>query len=266
MTTSDIGKVISRKSTLAELAQRGIHNLEQLIQMPPEELQNIPGIGAKTAPRIHASAQSYLQDKPIQFAPLPPSIREPSAILDIRVDPDYQPETPWGFCLSGTTHEKHFFIYNPDIMYPHTHSLSDGRVIQMVPDWTVAWEMIEALVRAHKWRVDYWGKANTKHLNETAPPSVQKNLRPHMTDLHRIFVDSLALPLPRMGLVEVAKYLGYQGWTSEDKPYSAHIQYLGWLRNPHREDLIQSSLDTLSRNTDAVSRIHRWMANQNFPE
>jgi predicted RecB family nuclease len=262
MTTSDIRKVISRKALLAELAQRGIYHLEQLIQMTPEELQNIPGIGAKTAPRIRASAQAYLEEKSIQFAPLPATIGEPSATLDIRIHSDYQPELPWGFCLSSPQNEKHFFIYHPNATYTYPHKLSDSRVIQIVPDWTIAWEMIDALVSAHQWRVDYWGKAITKHLNETAPKSVQTSLRPHMNDLHQIFVDALALPLPRMGLVEVAKYLGYQGWTSEDKPYIAQVRYVIWLNDPQREDLIQEGLNLLSRNTDAVSRIRWWMATQ----
>jgi DNA repair protein RadC len=58
--SNDIRKVITRKTLLTELARRDVRTLEQLAAMTVDELQSVPGIGAKTAPRIQASAQAYL--------------------------------------------------------------------------------------------------------------------------------------------------------------------------------------------------------------
>jgi predicted RecB family nuclease len=258
--SNDIRKVITRKTLLTELARRDVRTLEQLAAMTVDELQSVPGIGAKTAPRIRASAQAYLTDAPVWFSTVPQSIRKPGAILDVRIDPDTLPQIPWGFCLSSPAHEKHYLIDVPEMtLSTHLH-LPDGRMVGLVPRFHNAWMDVRDLAFGNGWTVYYWGKAILKHLNETATPKVRKDLKLHMVDLHKIFVDAVALPTKSTGLVETAKYLGYTGWTSEDKPYIAHIAYLHWRRNPDRLDSLQDALDTMARNTDAISHIWWWMS------
>lgn len=263
MQSNDIQKVITRKAVIAELAGRGVRTLEQLAAMSVEDLQSISGIGEKTAPRIRASAQAYLEDKPVWFGSIPKAIRKQGAILDVRVDPDTLPEWPWGFCLSSPVQEKHYVIDMPEMPVPTRLHLPDGRMVGLVPHIYYAWAHVRDLAFEYKWTIYYWGKSILKHLNETAPPEVQKDLKPCMVDLHKIFVDAVALPTKSTGLVDTATYLGYTGWTSEDKPYIAHIGYLHWRRNPDRPDSLQHGLDTMAHNTDAVSRIWWWMTSGN---
>lgn len=260
MLSNDIRNVITRKTLLTELARRDVRTLEQLAVMTVDELQSVPGIGAKTAPRIRASAQAYLTDAPVWFGTVPQSIRKPGAILDVRIDPDTLPQIPWGFCLSSPTHVKHYLIDVPEITTSNLLSLPDGRSVSLVPRFHSTWLNILDLAVANDWTIYYWGKAVLKHLNETATPKVRKDLKLSMVDLHKIFVDAVALPTKSTGLVETAKYLGYTGWTSEDKPYIAHIAYLHWRRNPDRLDSLQDALDTMARNTDAISHIWWWMS------
>ena len=167
---------------------------------------------------------------------------------------------PWGFCLASPGQDKHYLIDVPEITIASSLSLPDGRSVSLVPRFHSAWLNICDLAVANDWTICYWGKAVLKHRNETAPPKAKKDLDRRMVDLHKIFVDAVALPTKSTGLVETAKYLGYTGWTSEDKPYIAHIAYLHWRRNPDRLDSLQDALDTMARNTDAISHIWWWMS------
>jgi len=259
MQSNDIQSVITRKSILSELAKRNVHTLEQLVELSVEDLQAISGIGTKTAPRIRASAKAYLEDKPIWFGKIPDKIRQPAPILDVRVDPDTLPEWPWGFCLSSPTHEKHYVIDMPGMPVPTRLHLPDGKTVGLVPHIDYAWAYIRDLAFENEWSVYYWGKSITKHLNETAPSVVKKDLKPRMIDLHKIFVDAVALPIKSTGLVDTATYLGYTNWPKGNKPFMAHLAYLHWRRDQNRPDALQDALDRMSHNTDAVSRIWWWM-------
>lgn len=97
--SNNVRNVITRKTLLTELARRDVRTLEQLAAMTVDELPSIAGIGAKTAPRIRASAQACLTNAPVWFGTVPQSIRKPGTILDVHVDPDTLPQIPWGFCL-----------------------------------------------------------------------------------------------------------------------------------------------------------------------
>jgi len=259
MSDRGIREIITRKAVLAQLAERGIHTLEQLSAITIEELQTIHGIGSTTAPRIRAKASAYVEKKPVWFGRVPDTIRKPGAILDVRVDPDTLPQMPWGFCLASPLNDKHYLIDVPEISNARQLRLPDGRNVSLVPRFHSAWSNVLDLAVANDWTIYYWGKAVLKHLNETAPPKVQKDLKRRMVDLHKVFVDAVALPIKSTGLVETAEYLGYTGWTSEDKPFIAHIAYLHWRRNPDRLDSLQDALDTMGRNTDAISHIWWWM-------
>lgn len=94
MSDRDIQEIITRKAVLAQLAERGIHTLEQLAAMTIEELQTINGVGSTTAPRISAKALAYVEKKAVWFGRVPDTIRKPGAILDVRVDPDTLPQMP----------------------------------------------------------------------------------------------------------------------------------------------------------------------------
>jgi len=259
MKSSDIRKVIRRKAIIAELAKRGIHMLEQLAELSVEDLQSISGIGTKTAPRIRASAQAYLEDKPVWFGSIPDAVRNQGAILDVRVDPDTLPEWPWGFCLSSPQQENHYVIDMLGIPVPTRLHLPDGKTVGRVPHIDYAWVHIRDLASENKWTIYYWGKSITKLLNETAPPVVKKDLKPSMIDLHKIFVDAVALPIKSTGLVDTATYLGYTNWPKDNKPFMSHLAYLHWLRDQNRPDALQDALDRMAHNTDAVLRIWWWM-------
>lgn len=259
MQSNDIQKVITRKALLAELAKRGVHTLEQLAALTVEELQSISGIGAKTAPRIRASAQAYLENKPVWFGNVSESIRKQGAILDVRVDADTLPEWPWGFCLSSPEEENHYMIDMPEIPVPTRLHLPDDRMVGLVPNIDYAWANIRDLAFENEWTIYYWGKAILKHLNETAPPEVQNDLKPRMVDLHKTFVDAVALPTKSTGLVDTTTYLGYTTWSKDNKPFMSHLAYLHWLRDQNRLDALQDALGRMAHNTDAVSHIWWWM-------
>jgi len=263
MQSNEIQSVITRKSILAELAKRGVQTLEQLVELSIEDLRSIPGIGAKTAPRIRASAQAYLDDKSVWFGSIPESVRKQGAILDVRVNPDTLPEWPWGFCLSSPEQEKHYMIDMPEMSVSTRLHLPDSRMVSLVPHIHYAWAHIRDSAFEYKWTVYYWGKSITKHLNETAPPEIQKDLKPRMVDLHKIFVDAVALPTKSTGLIDTATYLGYTTWAKDNKPFMSHLAYLHWRRHQNRLDALQDALDRMAHNTDAVSRIWWWMTSRN---
>lgn len=263
MQSNDIHKVIIRKAVLAELDKRSIHTLEQLAALTVEDLQSISGIGAKIAPRIRASAHASVEDKPIWFGSVPDSIRKQGAVLDVRVDPDTLPEWPWEFCLWSPAQERHYVVDMPEIPVPIRLHLPDGRLVALVPHIYHAWAHIRDLAFEYEWTVYYWGKSILKHLNETAPPQVQKDLKPRLVDLHKVFADAVALPTKSTGLVDTATYLGYTNWPKDNKPFMSHLAYLHWRRDRNRPDALQDALDRMAHNTDAVSRIWWWMTSGN---
>jgi hypothetical protein len=201
-----------------------------------------------------------VEETDVWFGRVPDTIRKPGAILDVRVDPDTLPQMPWGFCLASPSNDKHYLIDVPETSNARQLRLSDGRNVSLVPRFHSAWSDVLELAVANDWMIYYWGKAVLKHLNETASPKAKKDLKRRTVDLHKVFVDAVALPIKSTGLVEIAEYLGYTGWTSEDKPFIAHIAYLHWRRNSDRLDSLQHALDTMARNTDAISHIWWWMS------
>jgi transcription termination factor NusA len=250
--------VISRKNALADLARRGITTLEQLAALSVEEIQSVTGIGEKTAPQVKALARAYLEERAIRFGDLPPEVQDGGSFLDIRVDPDTKPQQPWGFGLMTPDGEKHRLLVIADVL-PSRLNMGDGRTIGLMADTRLAWKYIADAADEQHCPVYYWSKNILRHVSETAPKDSRHQLLTWMVDLSRVFLSVAAVPAKRDGLHDVATYLGYNAWGRDYEPYKAHLDYLYWMRNSQRTDLLKSAVDYLDRSVEGVMYIWRWL-------
>lgn len=249
--------VVSRQVSRDALADRGIVTVQQIAGMSLEELCLIAGIGEKSAPRIKALAQAYMERRAVRFKPVPSDLGAPAAFLDVRVDPDTKPQWPWGFCLMTPNGEKYRLLV--DVNAPTLLHMEDGRTVNLVPDVRSAWKQIADMTDKYQSPVYYWSKNILAHVNETALKDPRQRLVTRMVDLSRVFLSAAAVPTKRDGLHDVATYLGYNAWGRDFEPYKAHIAYLLWSRDPQRKDLLKEAVDYLDHNVDAVAYLRQWL-------
>jgi predicted RecB family nuclease len=250
--------VISRKNSLADLAQRSITTLEQFAILPLEEIQSIDGIGIKTAPQVRALARAYLEHKAIRFSELPSAVREEGLYLDVRVDPDTHPQQPWGFSLMTPNGEKQRLLVIPGIL-PNRLHMDDGRIISLVPNIRSAWTQIADAADEYQCPVYYWSKNILGHITQTAPKESRHRLLTRVVDLSKLFLSVAAIPTKHDGLHDIATYLGYDTWGRDYEPYKAHIAYLVWLSDSQRIDLLKKAVNYIDSNVDGVAYLWRWL-------
>ncbi len=250
--------VIKRQPILFDLKLQGIFSLQQLADMPLEDLQAIKGIGPKTAPRIKALAWAFVLEGIVRFGQVPSEYQTLGAVLDVRVDPDTRPQTPWGFCLRNPTGKKQFMLLAPDAAQAQVQT-DRGRNVTLVSHFHLAWRCIADLLDELSCPLWYWGKNVLKHLHETAAQAEQERLLPRTIDLHKVFLDTVAIPIRSTGLQPVAKTLGYDDWGAGWEPFKAHINYMWWLKDKQKSDALELALLYMEQNVEAVVHIWRWL-------
>lgn len=261
MTSSDtadlpISRVISRQSAREALNRLGIYTVGQLARVTVEHLLTLPGIGARTAPLIHARASAFASGRPYWIQTQPPSLATRRLFLDIRVDPDTLPQAPWGFCSYQPSGTARFVCVDP-LRSAYQITLDGNQTVQFVPHLLLAWQLLAEQIADQEMSVYYWGKVIRRHLQQTAPISVQNRLKPQLMDLLDLFADTVVLPVQSSGLQPVASYLGYR-WRGAEAPYEAHIAYLFWIRE-QRLDLLQEACAFMQQNARAVEHIGQWL-------
>jgi predicted RecB family nuclease len=242
--------------TRANMMRVGITSLEQVVALSCEELQQIKGIGPKTAPRMRATAQAWLAQCPVWYNALPEVCHQPGWMFDLETHEVRGRIVPWCMGWSDAQGDTNIVLVAP-VQLPEPFTLPDDRVITLVPDSDTAWEVFAKGVSASDSPIYTWTGYDVGILRRVAPDPVRTLLEPRYHNLHATFTQAVSLPLKSTSIKPVSAYLGFE-WSGYNDWFAAYLDYGYWLE--------QSDLDALTRactyqreDVQSLAHVWRWL-------
>ena len=252
---------VSRK-TLANLEAAGILHLEHVAALSPDELQQIKGIGPKTAPRIRANAQAWLENRPIWLDALPSRCQQPGWMFDLETLEVGGRIVPWcmGWCDSdGQTQ----IVLVAPVQLPEVLTLPDGQVVVLVPDSDSAWDVFAEAVGYGTCPIFHWTGYDAAILRGSGPSVVRSQLEPRLHDLHATLKQVVSLPLKSTSIKPVSMYLGFE-WPGYNDWFAAYLDYRHWLESGSLEALTRACMYQRA-DVQSMALVWRWLV-ANHPE
>ena len=208
-----------RADTRAHLLEVGITTLEQIVALPPEDLCQFRGI-KRTAPRIHAHARAWVEQKPIWYSPLPEHCHQEGFMFDLETNP-WSGE-PWSLSWSWGTGTVSIALVAPGHNACTLH-LPDGQGVVVVPHWEDAWRVVAEAVGDDGCPIYHWSGFDAGVMRQTAPA----------------FNETVRLPVSSSSLKIVAGYLDFR-WSAYDDWQQAYLDYQRWLRQQSDHNLMRA--------------------------
>jgi uncharacterized protein len=233
----DLQRMKLRPDAMADLRRRGITTLSQLAGLSDAELRSIKGIKT-SAPRLQAQARAYLQQAPVLFGPLPPSLAGACAMFDIETVPfGAGSGRAWSLGAGMAPSSVGVIVVAP-VAEPYPYDLPDGCRITLVPDDAALWRVFADRMCQGE-RIYHWTGFDADVMRRTAPPDVTKRMTALLDDLHRHTRRAVAFPVNSLSLKPVAQYLGFR-WSAYDAWDAAWWDYQRWLQSGDARLLAQA--------------------------
>lgn len=244
------------RTTRANLRQAGITSLTQVAALTVEDLQQIKGIGPKTAPRIRANAQAWLANAPVWYGTLPEICHQPGWMFDLETHEIGGKTVPWCMGWCDTQGNTQIALVAP-VQIPEPLTLPNGQAITLVPDSDCAWDVFEVAVSGSDCPIYAWTGYDVGILRGSAPAHVRTALEPRFHDLNAMLKHAVSLPLKSTSIKPVSAYLGYK-WSGYEDWFAAYLDYGYWLE--------MDSLDALTRactyqrdDVQSLALVWRWL-------
>lgn len=244
------------RTTRASLEAAGIARLEDLVARSPDELQAIKGIGPRTAPRIRANAQAWLENRPVWLDALPEVCRQPGWMFDLETWEIGGRTVPWCMGWCDGDGQTHITLVAP-VQLPEPLALPDGQQVTLAPDSDAAWEVFAAAVSEDSRPIFHWSGYDAAILRGSAPEYVRAQLAPRMHDLNATLKRVVSLPLKSTSIKPVSTHLGF-AWPGYQDWFAAYLDYQHWLET--------GSLDALARaclyqraDVQSMALVWRWL-------
>lgn len=232
----------------------GITNLNQIVEMRPDELRRFRGIKT-TAPAIHAHARSHVEKQPVWFAELPLTCFQHGIMFDLETDPYTQKPWSWGWCDTEGNTQVIITAHQAE-----TVQLSETRSIYTVRDTDAAWRLFADLNPNPTDRIYHWTGFDAGVLRANAPYDVRAKLDARMVDLHRIYKNCVRFPVDGASLKVVARYLNYQ-WAEYDAWDAAYNDYRRWLSSGDL-DALRRACNYQQADVQALAVVWNWLVTQ----
>ncbi|NWG15252.1 MAG: TM0106 family RecB-like putative nuclease [Chloroflexi bacterium] len=240
--------------TWEHLHHEGIQTLNQILDIPPESLRRIKGIGQARAQEFHIFAQAVVSSRPVQRHPLPETLRQPSIMFDLETRLDNG--LPWCFGWQVDGQAATAAIVDPYCQDDQL-ALPDGTRVIVVADSDQGWQLIAETAREHPGLILHWGSFEMGVLRQTAPPDVVAALQSRLHDLNKTFKKTCVLPVRGTSIKKVAPYLGFH-WPPGATALSAWADYNAWLKDNDRDALARACAYNRA-DVEALTVIWRWL-------
>jgi predicted RecB family nuclease len=248
-----------RPETRAHLRLLGITTLEQFVAFSPDDLRQFKGIKS-TAPRIHATARAYMEQKPIWYNDLPPACSQCGFNFDLETDP--ATGVPWSWGWSNGEGEVNIILVVAGRQAEFR--LPDGQEVTVAPTSDDAWRAFAEAVGDCDWPVYHWSGFDAGVLRATAPEDAKARLTHRMTDLLAAFNHCVRFPIPNSSLKTVAAYLAFS-WSAYADWWQAYNDYRHWLRTGETHPLMRAC-SYQADDVKALALVWKWLnANQKRP-
>lgn len=243
-----------RHETIVDMAQSGIHTLEQIIAMSEHDLCQFRQVGQKTARKLIAQAHAYLNDIPIVLQAPPTTVRQQGWYFDIETNPATNQIWSIGWCWQEEPTQ--VVVVAPRATNV-TMRLPDGRDIWLVPDVASAWSRFADDLIYDDAPIYHWTAFDSSNLRQHAPPHVREALSSRLHDLHHSFVNTIQLPEKSNSLKVVAPYAGFR-WRTHQDWRIAWDNYCLYLHTQRGEKLVDAC-QYQSDDVDAMVAVWLWI-------
>ena len=250
------------RTTRANLEAAGIRRLEDVVARSPDALQAIKGIGPKTAPRIRANAQAWLENRPVWLDALPEVCRQPGWMFDLETWEVRGRTVPWcmGWCDGdGQT----LIALVAPVQLPETLALPDGQTVILAPDSDAAWEVFAGAVGEDDRPIFHWSGYDAAILRGSAPAHVTPQLMPRLHDLNATLKRVVSLPLKSTSIKPVSTHLGF-AWPGYQDWFAAYLDYRHWLDTGSLEALARACLYQRA-DVQSMALVWRWLVDHAPP-
>jgi predicted RecB family nuclease len=248
------------RNTLANLEAAGILHLELVAALSPDELQQVKGIGPKTAPRIRANAQAWLENRPVWLAALPDKCRQPGWMFDLETLEIGGRTVPWCMGWCDGDGQTQIALVAP-VQLPEALTLSDGQMVTLVPDSASAWEVFAEAVSGSDGPLFHWTGYDVGILRSSAPAAARARLEPRFHDLHATLKQVVSLPLKSTSIKPVSMYLGFE-WPGYNDWFAAYLDYRHWLESGSLEALTRACMYQRA-DVQSMALVWRWLVVNN---
>jgi uncharacterized protein len=240
--------------TRRNLEAAGITSLAQVAALSVAALQEIKGIGPKTAPRIRANAQAWLENRPVWLDSLPDAARQPGWMFDLETREARGKIVPWcmGWCDSeGQTR----IVLVAPVQLPEALTLPDGQRVTLAPDSDSAWEVFAQDAAAAP--VYHWTAYDATILRGSAPADTIRRLEPRLHDLHATLKQVVTLPLKSASIKPVSMHLGF-AWPGYTDWFAAYLDYQHWLDTGDLDALTRACMYQRA-DVQSMALVWRWL-------
>jgi uncharacterized protein len=242
------------RHTWEGMRRAGIHTIDQLLELEPDDLRHFKGVGKKRALELLTSARAYTGNRPTVRGPMPEAARLPGVMLDLETRLD--DGSIWCFGWQGADGRIQAAIvdryYEDDSLL-----LPDGARVTMVESSDEGWRMVAAAAQEMPGPVYHWGSFEMGMLKNTAPPDVIDALADRLHDLNRTFRKTVAIPVRGTSLKTVAPYLGFE-WPEGTNALTACADYEAWLLDNNAHALARACAYNRA-DIEAMAMIWRWL-------
>jgi predicted RecB family nuclease len=246
---------VSRR-TREQMRRAGLATLAHVVDLTPEALQQVKGIGPVSAPVIHANAQAWLTQQPVWYGRLPDVSFQGGWMFDLETLEVRGKTVPWCMGWCDVQGNAHIALVGP-VQVPEPRTLPDGQTIAVVPDSDSAWETFAAAVSASDSPIFHWSGYDAGLLRSTAPPAVRERLEPRFHDLHATLKRAVSLPLHSTSIKTVSAYLGFP-WPGYADWFAAFLDYRYWLDENNLEALTRACMYQRA-DVQSMAWVWRWM-------
>ncbi|MFN8420851.1 MAG: ribonuclease H-like domain-containing protein [Anaerolineae bacterium] len=245
------------RQTPDDLRLAGIHHLDQIVAMQPDDLRQFRGIKTK-AHAIHASARAWVEERAVWYGQLRDTCRVDDAyFFDIEtLQNEWGGTEVWSIGWSDSRGAVGVILVAPE--YPAGDlELADGQRVTLVDDAPTAWRVFARFVGAGDQPIFAWTGYDAGVMRKSAPAEVVEQLNPRVDDLCALFDRAVKLPVKGVSLKVVARYFGFN-WHGYDDWFAAYSDYLRWRRSGDR-GLLASACAYQSDDVEAMRVVRRWL-------
>jgi len=246
-----------RADTRTDFAAAGIHTLQQIVAMQPDELRKFRRIKT-SAVAVHAHARAWVEERPIWYGVLHPACHLNAMYFDIETRQNEDNETEvwsigWGGAETGLQS-----VVVASVSTPIHLTLPDNQPVILVSDAQSVWRTFAQAVSGSDCPIFHWTAFDAGVMRKSAPQEVTEQLAPRLHDLCKIFDDAVKLPVKGVSLKTVARHFGFH-WHGYEDWFAAFSDYLDWQRTGSVKALA-SACAYQRDDVEAMIVVQRWLA------
>jgi uncharacterized protein len=251
------------RQTWEHMRREGIHTLDHVLALTPQELVRFKGLGKSKAQEIYTYAQAVNQGQPIQRKPVPEAALQSGMMLDLETCIEGSVGVPWCFGWQGSNEQFQVAIVDAFCDFARL-KLPDDVEVRIVSSSDEGWRMFAQAAENDPGPIYHWGSFEKGVLRATAPTEVVVALEDRLHDLNKTFKQTFAFPVKGTSIKTIAPYLGFH-WPEGTNAFAAWDDYRAWLLESDKYALARACSYNRA-DVEAMALIWHWMSDNNaFP-